>query len=86
MIDILNKLDIKVEKDIATAPYFRMDVEQLADLAEEVLRFYGYDKLETTLIKSDTTLGMRNKEQKIEKKIQEVLVNNGYQKYIRMDF
>ena len=77
MIDILNKLDIKVEKDIATAPYFRMDVEQLADLAEEVLRFYGYDKLETTLIKSDTTLGMRNKEQKIEKKIQEVLVNSG---------
>ena len=63
MIDILNKLDIKVENDIATAPYFRMDVEQLADLAEEVLRFYGYDKLETTLIKSDTTLGMRNKEQ-----------------------
>lgn len=77
MIDILNKLDIKVENDIATAPYFRMDVEQLADLAEEVLRFYGYDKLETTLIKSDTTLGMRNKEQKIEKKIQEVLVNSG---------
>ena len=77
MIDILNKLDIKVENDIATAPYFRMDVEQLADLAEEVLRFYGYDKLETTLINSDTTLGMRNKEQKIEKKIQEVLVNSG---------
>ena len=77
MIDILNKLEIKVENDVATAPYFRTDIEQLADLAEEVLRFYGYDKLETTLIKCDTTLGVRNKEQKIEQKIKEVLVNNG---------
>ena len=77
MINILNKLEIEVKDDIATAPYFRADIEQLADLAEEVLRFYGYDKLETTLIKSETTLGIRNKEQKIEQKIKEVLVNSG---------
>lgn len=77
MISILEKLEIKVENDIAIAPYFRMDLEYLADLAEEVVRFYGYDKLETTLIKADTTLGVRNKEQKIEKKIKDVLVNNG---------
>ena len=77
MIDILEKLEIKVENDVATVPYFRMDLEQLADLAEEVVRFYGYDKLETTLIKADTTLGIRNKEQKIETKIKDILVNNG---------
>lgn len=77
MIDILEKLDIKVEDGIAVAPYFRMDLEFVADLAEEVVRFYGYDKLETTLIKADTTLGIRNKEQKIEKKIKELLVING---------
>jgi len=77
MISILEKLDIKVENDIATAPYFRMDLEFLADIAEEVVRFYGYDKLETTLIKADTTIGVLNKEQKIEKNIKQVLVNNG---------
>lgn len=77
MIDILEKLDIKVENDVVIPPYFRQDIEQLADVAEEVLRFYGYDKLETTLIKADTTLGVRNKEQKIEQKIEDVLVNNG---------
>ena len=43
MVDILNKLDIKVENDVAYVPYFRMDLEQMADLAEEVARFYGYD-------------------------------------------
>ena len=77
MINILEQLDIKVENDIAIAPYFRMDLEFVADLAEEILRIYGYDKLETTLIKADTTLGIRNKEQKIEKAIKEVLVNSG---------
>ena len=63
MIDILEKLEIKVENDVAISPYFRMDLTCLADIAEEIARFYGYDKLDTTLIKADTTLGVRNKEQ-----------------------
>ena len=77
MIDILEKLEIHVKDDVATSPYFRMDLEFVADLAEEIVRIYGYDKLETTLIQADTTLGIRNKEQNIEKKIKEVLVNSG---------
>ncbi len=78
MIDILTKLEIKVENDKAISPYFRMDLEFLADIAEEIGRFYGYDKLDTTLIKADTTLGVRNKEQNIQKKVKEVLVNSGF--------
>ena len=77
MINTLEKLEIKVENNVAIAPYFRTDIEQLADIAEEVLRFYGYDKLDTTLVESDTTIGIRNKEQKIEQKIKNVLVNSG---------
>ena len=77
MIDILEKIDIKVENDFVIAPYFRMDLEFVADVAEEIARFYGYDKLDTTLMKAATTLGVRTKEQKIEKKIEDVLVNNG---------
>ena len=41
------------------------------------MRFYGYDKLDTTLVESDTTIGIRSKEQKIEQKIKNVLVNSG---------
>ena len=77
MIDILEKLDIKVENDMAIAPYFRMDLEFVADIAEEILRFYGYDKLNTTLVNADTTIGIRNKEQKIQRNIREMLVNSG---------
>ncbi len=78
MTDILNKLDIKVENDIAHVPYFRMDLEQMADLAEEVARFYGYDKIDGSLMKSETTIGLRTKAQKIEKKIMETLQNEGF--------
>lgn len=77
MIDILEKLEIKVKDDKVISPYFRMDLEFVADIAEEIGRFYGYDKLDTTLMKADTTLGIRNKEQNIEKKVKEVLVNSG---------
>lgn len=78
MISILEKLEIKVENGIAKAPYFRMDLENIADLAEEVVRFYGYDKLETTLINAETTLGVRTKEQNIEKKIKSYLMLSGF--------
>ena len=78
MIDILDQLEIKWQGDKVVAPYFRMDLELVADIAEEIGRFYGYDKLDSTLIKADTTLGIRNKEQTIQEKVKEVLVNSGF--------
>ena len=78
MIDTLTKLEIKVENDIVIPPYFRQDIEQLADVAEEVLRFYGYDKLGTTLASGETTIGLLTKKQKIEDTIKQVLVNAGF--------
>ncbi len=77
MIAILTNLDMKIENDIVIPPFFRQDVEQLADIAEEVLRFHGYDKLGTTLINSETTLGGKNKEQKISDEVAKLLVNSG---------
>ena len=77
MVTILNKLNIKVENDIVIPPFFRQDIEQTADVAEEVLRFYGYDKLETTLVSADTTLGGKNKKQTIEDNISDLLVHSG---------
>ena len=77
MIKTLEKLEIKVENNEVIPPYFRPDIQQLADVAEEVLRFYGYDKLGTTLINAETTLGGKNKEQKIADNVSEFLVNSG---------
>lgn len=77
MVKILESLEIKIDGEIATSPYFRVDLERSADLAEEIARFYGYDKIETTLIDSKATLGIRTKAQKIIDKIRTVLVNRG---------
>ena len=40
-----------------TIPSWRGDVEGIADLAEEVARFYGYNNIPTTLMRGQTTLG-----------------------------
>lgn len=77
MIKTLNKLDIKVENDVVIPPFFRQDIEQTADVAEEVLRFDGYDKLQSTLVSADTTLGGKNKKQTLEDNIKELLVHSG---------
>lgn len=81
MVHTLEKLEMKIENNSGTKyvipPYFRTDIEYVADLAEEVLRFYGYDKLNTTLIKADTTLGVKTKKQKIEDDLKQLLVAKG---------
>ena len=77
MVSTLEKLEMKVEGNVVIPPYFRVDIECLADLAEEIVRFYGYDKVDCTLINSETTLGIRTKAQKLTNKIRQTLVNKG---------
>lgn len=46
----------KVTKTVKV-PTWRQDILRLADLAEEVARFYGYDKIPTTLPSGEATQG-----------------------------
>ena len=77
MVDILERLEMKVEDNKVYPPYFRQDIQLLNDVAEEVIRFYGYDKLESSLVSSGDTIGERNKLQKIEKLYRTVLSYTG---------
>lgn len=45
------------EKKCVHVPTWRQDIACLADLAEEVARFYGYDKIPTTLPSGEATQG-----------------------------
>ena len=45
------------ETNEIVAPTFRQDINCLADIAEEVARFYGYDKIPTTLPTGEATTG-----------------------------
>ena len=78
MVSILEKVECKVNGNKVIPPFFRQDIERSADLAEEIVRFYGYDKLETSLVKADTTIGVRNKLQKIQDRIKEEMVSKGF--------
>lgn len=77
MINIFEKLGSKVENNEVIVPYFRMDIEQVADLAEEVARFYGYDKLCSTLTSGESTIGIKTKIQKISDDIEQMLRYKG---------
>lgn len=57
MIDYFTRLELKVEGDKVVIPTFRQDLLSYADLAEEVARFYGYDKIPTTLPSGEATAG-----------------------------
>ena len=62
MKKILTALEISVElqngakgEELSLViPSFRQDLERMADIEEEVARFYGYDKIPSTLPKATT--------------------------------
>ena len=52
------KVEIRGEQLEITVPTFRQDLDRMADIAEEVARYYGYDKIPNTLPKASTVGGM----------------------------
>ena len=67
-------------------PSWRGDVVGIADLAEEVARFYGYNKIPTTLMRGQTTLGSFTPEQKLENRLGELCRACGYSEIITYSF
>lgn len=52
MVNILNLLGFKTENNKILVPPHRIDIENCADIAEEVARIYGYDKIEPAALNS----------------------------------
>ena len=59
MLSYFKMIDLEYDENTneVIAPTFRQDLLRLADLAEEVARFYGYDNIQTTLPKGEATTG-----------------------------
>lgn len=86
MKKILLSLGFELDGDTVLVPSWRGDVEHYSDIAEEVARFYGYNKIPNTLMRGETTLGGYSDIQKCERKIGSVIRENGYNEIITYSF
>ncbi|MFZ2540086.1 MAG: phenylalanine--tRNA ligase subunit beta [Oscillospiraceae bacterium] len=76
MVTILTSLCFKMDGDDIIVPSYRADVEHKADIAEEIARIYGYDKIPTTAVKG-VAKGKLTPEQKFERIIHKTLQSSG---------
>lgn len=75
----------KVTKTVFV-PTWRQDILRLADMAEEVARFYGYDKIPTTLPKGEATQGGVSYETTIQNILRTVVEQFGFSEGMTYSF
>ena len=77
MTKVLRDLAFDVQGDKVIVPSFRADVVSMADIAEEIIRIYGYNAIESTAIFAGISQGMRTPAQAYEVELHDALVGMG---------
>ena len=80
MLAIFDRLELAYDTSTnrIIVPSFRQDIVCFADIAEEVARFYGYDKIPTTLPSGEATTGKLTFKLRIEEKARDVAEYCGF--------
>ncbi|MCI5640620.1 MAG: phenylalanine--tRNA ligase subunit beta [Lachnospiraceae bacterium] len=80
MIRYFETIDLEVDKANreVIVPTWRQDLERMADLAEEVARFYGYDNIPMTLPSGAATSGGLSEKLQHEAMVREVVESYGF--------
>ncbi len=83
MEEIFERLELVLTTEadgtkVLTIPSFRQDLEGIADIAEEVARFYGYDKIPMTLPSGEATTGKLPFKLRIEQKARDIAEYCGF--------
>ena len=88
MLEIFAKLELEYNADTeeVIVPTFRQDLECMADLAEEVARFYGYDKIPTTLPTGEATTGKLSFKLRIEEIARDIAEYCGFSQAMTYSF
>ena len=91
IIDILARLECLVapsgDGSVAVIPpQYRIDIEREIDLIEEIARLNGYDKIPVTMPVARVASDRPTRHQEIEKRVRDLLVNNGMTEIINFSF
>ena len=78
MKSVLERLECKVEGNKITVPSFRADLTCMNDIAEEIIRIYGYNNIKSTCIYAETTQGGRTPKQQFEVDTEHLLYGMGF--------
>lgn len=87
---ILKKLQFTVTRSgdemVVNAPAFRQDVDQEADICEEVLRYAGYDRIPITHLRGETPMGGLNDTGRRESVLRSQLTGMGFYETMTFSF
>ncbi len=94
MFKIFEKLDfvnagsqaVNPNRFTVSVPSYRGDVRRMADLAEEVARFYGYNNIPNILMRGQTTQGGYSPVQKLKNQLGRLCRTCGYSEIITYSF
>ena len=91
IVDTLKKLYFEVETKgdniKVTVPLFREDMESYPDIAEEIIREYGYDHIDSTLLKTcEITNGGLNYQQDKKENLKNLMAGYGFNEIITYSF
>ncbi len=88
MLAYFKKIDLGYDPETkeVIAPTFRQDLFRLADLAEEVARFYGYDNIPTTLPTGEATTGKLSYKLRIEEVARDIAEFCGFSQGMTYSF
>lgn len=88
MAEYLRAIEFEVDLDkmTVTAPSFRPDIQAEADVAEEIARFYGYDKIPATPISGEATRGCYTPLQQFRKELANALIARGMSEIFTFTF
>ena len=88
MISYFEKIDLAYDKETneIVAPSFRQDIHCMADLAEEVARFFGYDNIPTSLPSGEATTGKLSYKLRIEEVARQIAQFCGFSQSMTYSF
>lgn len=88
MLGYFKKIDLEYDENTGevVAPSWRQDLHCMADLAEEVARFYGYDRIPTSLPTGEATTGKLPFKMRVEAVAREIAEFSGFSESMTYSF